>query len=416
MLKFVEVYFPLTADSPYKISQFNWDQRRYEHDMGKIRFADWNPDPVVLSSGSPVRIIVKYGDVSKTHYGYIHHVVHTRTSDSSYVDVYVIGASYVMKQPVQKVYSNTTASNVVSQIAVNNRFSYDVAPHDRMFPQIASPGYTQWQLMADLAKKVGYTLRSEGTSLFFKPLTEDYLKMLDEAPSFIAVKPGNPIPPSLYSIKPIVGESVDYGDAMKGAVAVTGYDPKSNTRFSVINDSQADSLRARVNPDLFDRFDVTTSATTVTAAKYEVQAAQELNRFPYRAFAVLVGTPTLRPDMPIIISGVNSDLDGYWIVLEANHIVEDGMYTTEVVIGLDSLGSTLKKTPPGPASKVVVPPPTLKVSHAPVLPAKTLKFSKVANRLSDAAASSVSAMWQGSAADLRNDYLATAKASQVISR
>lgn len=416
MLKFIDVEFPLTNNPPRRVSICNWSQRRYQHDMGKIRFADWNPDPASITQGTPIKITFTRGGTQKTHYGYIHHVTHTRTGDQSYVDIHVIGASYVMRQAAQKVYTNSTASAVVQQIATNHKFSYDVFPHPRVYPQIISPGYTEWELMVNLARKSGYTLRSEGSSIFFKPLTEDYVNMIDLAKEFVVTTPGSLTPPTLYSITPLVGESLEYEDAYKAAVAVSGQDPNSKVKFAVINPRQADSVRERVNPELFDRYDVKTSANSYSAAIHEVQAAQENNRFPYRAFAVVVGTPDLRPDMPIKLTGVNSDLDGHWIIIEANHVVEDGMYTTELEIGLDSLGATLQQSPRSDSLTVSAPVPMLQVSHTPVKPSATVRMSKVANRLSGNPTGSVSALWDGASTNLRKTNSATSKASQVLTR
>lgn len=415
MLKFVDVYFPLSEETPARISDFYWGQRRYEHEMGRIRFADWNPDPVVLTTNSPVRIVVRRGESSKTHYGYIHHVVHNRSKDQSYVDVYVIGASYPMKQQNQSVYAHTTASAVATDIATKHGFAYDIADHGRVFPQISNPGYTDWELLANLAKQIGYSLRAEGTTLFFKPLTEDYLKMVASAQTFIATKPGTAVAPTLYSITPVVGDAINYGDAYKSSVAVTGYDPKLGAMFTAINQNPAGTVRARVNPELFDRYDVNTATVDLQAASYEVQAAQELNRFPYRAKAVLVGTPDLRPDMPLIIGGVNPELDGHWIVIEANHVVENGMYTTEVEIGLDSLGAVLPTQAVSDSLTAAIPAPALSVSRSSITPVKTLKFGKVANRLSDYASSSITATWKGTGQNLRTASSSTSKAQQVVS-
>lgn len=413
MLKYLTVEFPLTKSSVQRIGEFRWKQRRYEHDTGVIRFVDWNPDPSVITPGSPVKVTVTLKGVSKIHYAYVNYVKHHRAYDKNYVDVHLISASYVMKQANQEVYANVTASMVAALIAKKHGFSYDIAPHDRVFAQISNPGYTDWQILAKLAKQIGYTLRSEGTVLIFKPIIEDYVRQGKYAKQFLSTTPGAIIPPSLYEIHPIVGDSIEYADGYKAAVAVSGYDSHAGGRFTAVNKNKSDYLRARSTSDFFDRYDTRTTVPTLSDAKYEAKAVEELNRFPYRATAVLVGTPDLRPDMPIKISGVNKDLDGNWIVIESEHVVERGMYTTRVEIGLDSLGATTQPKQIADTQKYVVPTPRLKVFSPSVLPSKSTRLSKVSNRLSEDKMAT-KAIWEGSSIDLRSRNSASAKASQAV--
>jgi hypothetical protein len=60
--------------------------------------------------------------------------------------------------------------------------------------------------------------------------------------------------------------------------------------------------------------------------------------FPYRATAEVLGNASLRPGMPIYLSGIGESYEGYWIILEAEHVIESLRYTTKLILGLDSLG------------------------------------------------------------------------------
>jgi hypothetical protein len=42
--------------------------------------------------------------------------------------------------------------------------------------------------------------------------------------------------------------------------------------------------------------------------------------------------------MPIYLSGIGESYEGYWIILEAEHVIESLRYTTKLILGLDSLG------------------------------------------------------------------------------
>ena len=399
-VKLVSVNFPLVTDQPTRCHALRWSQRRYEHEYGKISFTDWSPDPAALIPGSPVEITMSLQGSSKTFYGYIDYAKHKKTSKSSVTDVYVIGASYLMKQTSQTVYSNMTASAVVERIAKKYGFSYDIAPHKRVYPQISQAGDSDWELMVRLAKQCGYTLRVEGTTLYFKPLSEEFDRYKPFAESFNSATPGNPAPPRLYSINPLIGESISYGDGYKAAPSVAGINTLTGDPYVVVNPSAPRGARNYRRPEFFDRHDVHTSATTMDAAKYEAQAVDELNRFPYRAEAVVIGTPTLHPDAPVYFSDVDDDIDGYWVLINVDHIYKDGMLTSELVAGLDSLSVPEKKQ--GTSSVAPRPAETAVLQKSVAMKPKTpVTVSKAKNRLSPNPLTTVTAMWKGSGKNLR---------------
>lgn len=415
-LKYLDISFPLSNYSfTGKVSYFCWNQAKSKHDFGLLRFTDWNIDPAAIAPTSPVVIKATVEGSSKTFYGYIHNVNHVKSSHKNYTDIHIIGASYYMKQASQTIYHNMTASDVAIKLAKKYRFDYDVAPHGRIYPQISQAGKTDWELLCKLAHDCGYIFRVDGTTLHFKPIAEDFNAMKSSAKEFFSVPPGNPTPPRLYSIKPIIGESVEYEDGYKTAVAVSGMDPRGGMDFTVINPRQPIGLRGKRNPDLFDRYDMSTTVTTRQAAVYEALAAEARNKYPYRAQAKLFGTPELRPDMPVYISNVDKQLNGYWSLVEVNHVMTDSGFVTEAVLGIDSLNNA--EAPPSgsrsPGSKQ--PKSSLSVSGLSIKPTSFVKGAKVSNRLSDTPAVYTQAQWVGSGLNLRGYFNKNTKVSEMLS-
>lgn len=403
LLNFVTVEFPLSSSPPSRGFIFEWHQSRYEHDFGKISFYDWNVDPISIIKGSPVKITATVQGSTKIFYGYIHHVTHNRTSEKSQTDIFIIGPSHVMKQAALQVYSNTTASEVVKKIAKKYRFNYDITPHKRIYPQISQTGISDWSLMKRLAQQCGYTLRADGVNLYFKPLTEEYSKMKAFAPYYTAADPGSPAKPSLYNIKPIIGDTLEFSDGYKAAAAVSGVDPKTGKNFSVVNPKTPAGTRGARTPDIFDRYEYRTASQSFEAAKFEAKAVDERNSFPYRARAEIIGSPELSVDMPIYIDNVDSEINGYWTILELSHYVRDGKFTTLLTIGTDSLGSTEKYSSKEGVRKKISRGATLTTSAGINKPSTPITLSKVANRLSSSPISTVSSIWVGSSSDLRSD-------------
>lgn len=402
LLNYVIVEFPLSIAPPSRGHSFEWHQDRYEHDFGKISFSDWDVDPTSVLKGSPIKITATVQASTKTFYGYIHHTSHRRDSQSSQTDVFIIGASHVMKEARQHVYANTTASEVVKRIAKRYKFNYDVTPHGRVYPQISQTGVTDWELMKRLARQCGYTLRADGVNLYFKPLTEDYARLKAFAPYYSASFPGNPSIPTLYSIKPIIGDTLEFEDGYKAAAAVSGIDPKTGVKFSVVNPKAPSGARGSRTPDLFDRYEFGTSAQSFQAAKFEAQAVDELNSFPYRARVEIVGSPDLSVDMPIYIDNVDSEINGYWTVLSIEHYMREGKFTTFLTVGTDSLGSLEKYSSNEATFKSVAKDAVLTTTAKAQKPNTAIVLSKVANRLSDSPVTTISSTWVGSSSDLRS--------------
>jgi hypothetical protein len=197
--------------------------------------------------------------------------------------------------------------------------------------------------MVRLAKQSGYTLRANNTELYFQPIMEDYTNNREEAPKFILRPAGDPQGSTIYSFKPMLGESIPYEDATKGAVAVAGVDITNSTPVSITQQIRSAKTRVKEQNEFFDIFDTHTVVPDITVANFEAEAAENRNYFPYRGTVEVLGNPNLRPDMPIYLDGIGEPYTGYWVILEAQHcIVEEELnrqrYTTTLVVGTDSLG------------------------------------------------------------------------------
>jgi phage protein D len=317
--------------------------------MISLYFKDWGVQYDVVKPGSPVQLTINGYNQQRDLYGYVHHINVDRAPGKYFTEVVVIGASFPMKQQSQNVYINVTADQVVKEIASSYNFVSYVVPHPRVYPQIAQAGHSDWELLVRLSKQCGYTLRANNTELYFQPVMEDFTKYREEAPHYIMRSSSDPQGSTIYSFKPMIGESVPYEDATKGAVAVNGVDSVNTTPISITQQIRAAKTRDKQQTEFFDRFDTATVANTALVAQYEAEAAENRNYFPYRGTVEVLGNPNLRPDMPVYLDGIGDPYAGYWVILEAtHHIVEEELnrqrYTTTLVVGTDSLGSATRWT------------------------------------------------------------------------
>lgn len=349
MFNYITVDFPETTIQPEVIYSANIYQKRYAHEMICLYFKDWGVQYDVVRPGSPVRLNVYGFNEKREIYGYVHHINLERTPGKNFTELVIIGASFSMKQPSQTVYKNTTADQVVKEIAEKHNFVAYAVAHPRVYPQIAQAGHSDWEIMVRLAKQCGYTLRANNTELYFQPIMDDYSNYRAEAPKFILRPAGNPQGSTIYSFKPMIGESIPYEDATKAAVAVNGVDITSATPISITQQLRDSKTRVKQQVEFFDKFDTATVAPDVLVAGYEAEAAESRNYFPYRGQAEVLGNPNLRPDMPIYLDGIGEPYAGYWVILEVHHsIIEEELnrqrYTTTIVVGTDSLGGAVQWT------------------------------------------------------------------------
>lgn len=357
MFNYIRVQFPQTTIQPKVIYRAEIQQKRYSHEIVDLYFKDWGAEYDVVKSGSPVYLTITGFNENRDFYGYVHHIALDRTPGKNFTKVTIIGASFSMKQQAQSVYTDVTADQVVKQIAARNNFVTFAVPHPRVYPQIAQAGHSDWELLVRLAKQCGYTLRANNTELYFQPIMYDYTYHRTEAPKFILRQAGDPQGSTIYSFKPLIGESIPYADATKAAVAVNGVDTINAAPVSVTQQIRSAKTRIKQQTEFFDIFDTSIVAPDITVANFEAEAAENRNYFPYRGEVTVLGNPTLRPDMPIYLDGIGEPYTGYWVILEAYHcIVEEELnrqrYTTTLIVGSDSLGSAVRWTD----SKLVTAP------------------------------------------------------------
>ena len=343
MFNYVTVEFPLAQVSPKRISSFILSQTRYAHELVTVRFRDWDVQYANVKPGDPAKVTLRSTSNSRDFVGYIHDIRPEITPGSRFTTVSIIGASYTLKQPKQRVFENTTASDVIRKIAAEHNFATDVEDHPRVYPQIVQAGITDLQLMARLAQQCGYLFRIENTTVKFKKVTTDYNLHRASAPIFEMRSANDPLGSTLYSFNLTLGESIRYSDAYKSAVQVGGVDPITKLASVVTNQERAKTIRETSRTEFFDSYATDTVAPDAVSAYYEAVSADERNRFPYRAQVQVIGNPTLAPGMPVYLDGVDRQYNGYWIVLSAEHHVYEQSqnvltYVSYLQVGTDSVG------------------------------------------------------------------------------
>lgn len=347
MFNYVTVNFPEISYAPRVIYSAYLLQTRYEHEMAIVMFKDWSPTYESVSPGTPVEITLKSPTQKRKFLGYVHHIKPNKTPGKDFTEVVFIGASFVMKQASQTIYRDITADQVVQRIAKKHGFVAYTVPHNRVYEQVSQAGHTDWEFMVRLAKQCGYSLRTEGTELYFQPMLNEYTNYRSEAFSFIRLPANSTKGTTIYSFEPLIGDSLPFEDSFKSAVAVSGMDKFSAEPHSITKQKRNKKTRKKQKSEYFDRFDTSVVAPDVSIAAFEAEAADNRNAFPYRATVEVIGSPELKVDSPVYLSGLGRTYSGYWTVLSVEHkIIETELkrqtFTSVITVGTDSLGEADK--------------------------------------------------------------------------
>ena len=368
MYNFLDIDFPESQIGRAFSYMTSLTMSRYGHETLTMYLENWGVDYKQIEVHAPVKAIVQSPLGRKEFTGYVHTVTPEMDPSKNFVEVVAFGASVSMKQASQKIWTKVTADQVVTEIAKKHNFSYHCTPHPRVYDHLAQTGETDWEFISKLAYKSGYTLRAEGTALYFDPVYKDFKDFKASAPEFIMREANHPNGSSLYSFNPTIGEALVYDGAMKAATAVGGVELGSANPVVVTNPNRPATTRGTSRTESYDRFHTKAVVPDSTVAIYEAIAADERARYPYRGTAVVIGDARLKPDMPVFLDGLGEDYSGYWTVLEATHHLEAMKFTTEIVIGTDSLGPSK-----GAVAESPIPVPIRVVS--PSTPAKS-KYPK----------------------------------------
>lgn len=371
MLKYISVEFPGSDPSsvPGHTHSATLTHNRYEHEILRVAFWDWDVSYDSVEAGTPIKATLSDDSKKREFIGYVHHVEpHTRAG-KNITTIVAVGASYLMKNAGQAVYKKLTADAIVKKIAAKYGFACRAVPHPRVYPQVAQAGRTDWELIVRLAKQCGYTVRTQGTELYFEPLLDDFKKYKSQALFFHkALASDFNTKTTIYDFVPSVGESIDYEDTMKSAIAVSGVEKTKVRYLKKVKKTPPRSTKGRARPHVFDRVHTSTVVIDDSTATFESESADLLAKtFPYRATVEVRGNVDARPNYPVYLEGIGSQYGGYWTILGVEHIIENSTdrqqtYICRLYIGTDSLG------PVNPAfdnTNVASPAPTNLVTITP---------------------------------------------------
>lgn len=354
---YFKVTFPtFSAARPVQPSLVQLVQRQGAHEILTLEFRNTIPSWMLsIKTGIPVKLEWNQGRQNNTWVGYISFISKESSAQRSQpMIIRCVGASFVLKQSVQRVFRNKTIQDVARQIAQENGLSFvgDSIPNEVRYEQLVIAGESYWEWLQLNASQIGCVVYVTGTRMFFKRITSlinlgstnvPILQMWDTAIPATAVG----VDRTLSYFKIISGEYVEGKAEPRSQKISGGVDPLSGKAFyaKATPKKSREALRKTVSDVLFDDPITNRVVHGPTMARSIAEGAAFLAQFSVPAKAIGQGDPRIKPYFPVYIDGTGTDSDGYWMVEEAIHEFHiSGEYKVKLRLLTDGLGAN--KTSP----------------------------------------------------------------------
>lgn len=317
-----------------------------KHDIATITYGGFPGIAVTAYKGLPVRIVLGNNEANIIEFtGYVAYVeveAKTRmgTVNESLIQmakVVCFGSSYEMKPLRNTTYANKTIKQLVEILATKYNFSYSVPNNKYVFSLISQQGISDWELLVNTANKIGYSVTINGTHISVYDPFSSYVKTAPittlrtlVSDSGIEKRPGN-----IYELNGFFGDVTPQGDSANWVLKSLDNLGKES-KYTSLQDNPS-GFGSKVE----NRFthEVTINTTSKDALEQFVKKYTR-NSYGMTAVVSVVGISTAMPGRLAFIDSYNSEFDGYWLIEEATHHVNNKHYITTLKLKTDSLNKT----------------------------------------------------------------------------
>jgi phage protein D len=316
-------------------------ETEFFHDVAVLKYWGGDITSAALASGTPMSMTYGRPNGTRTFYGYVNHPTRENNNAATLTDrnsttITCVGASWPMKQTDTKVFTNTTCSSVVVQIAALFNLAADIVPDTTVWPSLQMAGQTYWQFCVTLAQKIGYTFYCNGIQLVFKPRTTSGANLS----ALAAMYDYRIDPSSLVSFTPTTGTASPQGGQLANR-QLAGINPRTlQPTYSQVNgqpNSQVLGTTIETPPFNLTQHDVVTSQAESDA---NVNGAAASNQLYITATATASGNAFISQGSLVYVQNANGSQNGLWFVISAQHALNSVNYVTYLTLGRDSTGPT----------------------------------------------------------------------------
>lgn len=328
-------------------------QKERAHDVVVLTWFRTNSQALAnLKTGVPVYFEWTKGAVKNSWHGYVSFVsAEMSSANKKVMEVHCVGASFPAKKQEMRVFKNKTIPQVAETLAKELGFNFKGEPNPRVFKQLTISGQSYWEWMSEQARRIGYVMYVEGLDLIFKPIDKVIDYASTEAPVLAYFAPMVPTD-GLYEdktldyFKVLNGEYVE-GMELRNTKTVAGVNPVTGKEFSSSKTPArtGKAVRKNVNDTFFTEQQTSQVVHDSTSARVAAEGAAHLARFTTPAVVKCQGDPRIRPYKPVYVTGVDKEVDGFWIPLSVRHVMKiTGEYNIEMKVATDGVGPTVSSS------------------------------------------------------------------------
>lgn len=358
-----KVEFPEFPKFILQPSQLVLKQEERSHDIMLLRYIQQTDVfHQALKTGTPVSVTWKNNNKSTgTFRGYVMSYKRTRAAQVNHeIEIRCIGASLPLKNIVTNIWKNKTVSEIVKDIAKQTKFKAVVSNHPARFSQITQYGSSYWELLQELAFRVGYVCWEENATIYFISVDEAIKRNWGSIPLLSFTEEF--IPPfhswterTLDKFEPVLGDLIENADQpIRGKKHINAVDPiKPKTYYT--NSSPKGKVRKNTANVLFEDNSSLDVANSKAMAEHSSKAKAERARFSIPAQFYAQGDPRIRPYNMVEVTGIDDVTDGYWMVSSVIHTFSrDGSYTSDGLVLSDGRGKNVEQQPRNSVNKPVL--------------------------------------------------------------
>ena len=317
-----------------------------EHDTAVItattRALDWFNR---LATGTPIRIDYwSTKNNASTFVGYITNVRPRSQPDGvgRYErQIVAVGASRVLRETARATYRNMTAPEIASAVARKAGLTPVIQQHPLRRPTVIQDGETHWEFLSRLAKRTGFVLQVDGTSLHFASMSHLKQMYASRAPYLtdhaeMGVK--DPARVNVRSVDAWSGTTSEDAERLSDLAEFTAVSPDGKIHTAR---RAPDSI---TNPGRTSRAQYVkylghgVAAHTRVDADLLAKGAADNGQMAFQMHLDVAGNPGLKPYRPVMLDLRDRALNGYWIVKEVTHHLSQGKYSCDLIVANDSVG------------------------------------------------------------------------------
>lgn len=344
-----EVSFPEFASSKFQPYQIVIHQEERSHDIAILKYQLMGEFFFkALKTGTAVSIDWENNPKSKGRFvGHVVKVKRTKAAQlNQELEIHCVASSFALKQTKSNTWKNKTVPEIVKDIGNQTKIKTVVTPNSSKFTQVSQYGKSYWEFLNELAFKIGYVMYVKDAILYFQDLDEVIDKQVGLIPLLnfdveFAPPFHSAIERTLDRFEPTVSDLIEDTDQpRKSNKVISGVDPISAKAYSSKKaPTSTRGLRKSPSEILFDdntSFDVINSkmfADSLTKGKADRARMSMPAKFSSQ------GDPRIRPYGVVEVTGIDTTIDGYWLVRQVTHTMNKvGHYQCEGVVVTDGRG------------------------------------------------------------------------------